>query len=129
MATGRHPVVMAEIKQRIASAVRAARKAKGLSQQKVAEDIGTTLETVSKCERGASAPSVEVFLAMVRVLGLNVNDLANVEDLADEAAPRATVSTKRHRLEAEVTATARSMPDAELQLYADFGKLLGKWKG
>lgn len=113
---------MAEIKQRIASAVRAARKELDLSQQEVADAIGTTLETVSKCERGASAPSVEVFLALVRVLKLNI------ADLIEEAPPRGAISTKRARLEAEVTTTARSMADTELQLYADFGKMLAKWK-
>ena len=113
---------MADIKQRIASAVRAARKAKGLSQQEVAEAIGTTLETVSKCERGASAPSVEVFLAMVRALDLSVANLINANQDSEQLSP------KRARLEAEVTATARRLKDGELQLYADFGKLLGDWR-
>lgn len=109
---------MPDVKQRIAAAVRAARKSKGLSQQQVAEAIGTTLETVSKCERGASVPSVEVFLAMVRVLGLDVADLAaNSDDRTD-------VSTSRARQEAEVMAVARAISDTDLQLFADFGKLL-----
>ena len=77
--------------------MRAASKEMGLSQQEIADAIGTTLETVSKCERGASAPSVEVFLALVRVLDLRV------ADMIDEAAPRGTVSAKRSRREHQNT--------------------------
>jgi transcriptional regulator with XRE-family HTH domain len=113
---------MTETKQRIAAAVRAARKEMGLTQQEVADKIGTTLETVSKTERGTSAPSVEVFLAMVRVLQLEIDDLIS------DAVTHSTASTKRARLQAEVTTTARAMADAELQLFADFGKLLGQWR-
>jgi transcriptional regulator with XRE-family HTH domain len=119
---------MTETKQRIAAAVRAARKEMGLTQQEVADKIGTTLETVSKTERGTSAPSVEVFLAMVRVLQLQIDDLISDDDLSNDAVTRSTASTKRARLQAEVTTTARAMADAELQLFADFGKLLGQWR-
>jgi transcriptional regulator with XRE-family HTH domain len=111
---------MADIKQKIASAVRAARKERGLSQQDVADAAGVTLETVSKCERGASVPSVEVFLALVRDLQLNVSDLM------DEPDGRAAISTRRARIEAELLAVARAVPDAQLELLADFAKLLGK---
>ena len=114
---------MAEIKQQIGSAVRAARKARGMSQQEVADAIGTTLETVSKCERGASAPSLEVFLSMVRVLGLDV------PDLVANASNAEAVSPNRARLQAEIAGTARRLTDAELQLYAEFGKLLRGWTG
>jgi transcriptional regulator with XRE-family HTH domain len=75
------------------------------SRQEVADQIGTTLETASKTERGTSAPSVEVFLAMVRVLQLEIDDL--ISD--DDSVARSTASTKRARLQAEVTTTARAM--------------------
>lgn len=114
---------MADIKQQIGSAVRAARKARGLSQQEVADAIGTTLETVSKCERGVSAPSLEVFLSMVSVLGLDF------PGLAAGASDAEVVSPKRAQLQAEIAATARRLTDAELQLFAEFGKLLRGWTG
>ena len=75
------------------------------------------------CFEPKRAPSVEVFLALVRELRLNVADLAELPTAGEP------ISTRRARTEAEVTTTARSLPDAELQLYADFGKMLAGWKG
>ena len=114
---------MAEVKQRIASAVRAARKELGLSQQQVADKIGTTLETVSKCERGVSSPTVEVFLAMVRELHLPVDDLLGQKD------ERGQVSVSRARVEAEIAVASRLLSEADLRLLSDFINLLRKRQG
>lgn len=58
------------------SPIRAARKAKRLSQQEVADKVGVSKATVSDWERGRMFPRPDKAVALVRVLpGLTLNKL------------------------------------------------------
>ena len=61
--------------------IRDARRAAGLSQEKLAERVGVTRQAVTKWENGQSAPSTENLLRLAEVLGVPANTLL------DAAAP------------------------------------------
>ena len=49
-----------------------------MSQEKVAEQAGISANTVSRIEGGQSAMSIEIFIKMVRILGVDANELLGV---------------------------------------------------
>ena len=51
------------------------RKAAGLSQEQLAEQIGVSRQTVSKWETGQSAPELEKLVALSRVFGISTDML------------------------------------------------------
>lgn len=51
------------------------RKAAGLSQEQLAEQIGVSRQTVSKWETGQSAPELEKLLALSRIFGVSTDTL------------------------------------------------------
>ena len=51
------------------------RKAKGLTQEQLAEKSGYSVEFVSLVERGVNAPAVAGFEKIAKVLGVEVKDL------------------------------------------------------
>ncbi len=53
----------------------AARQAAGLTQQQLAEQVGVGRVTIARIEAGTQTPSVEIALAMARVLGRSVEEL------------------------------------------------------
>lgn len=51
------------------------RKERGFSQQELADQIGTGKDIVSRYERNASSPSIEVAAKIARALGVSLDDL------------------------------------------------------
>jgi len=64
--------------------IKAARKAKGLSQEEVAARLGVVRQTVSKWEKGLSVPDADLLVQMARLLEVPVDDLLDVETLPQE---------------------------------------------
>jgi transcriptional regulator with XRE-family HTH domain len=58
--------------------VREARRRAGLSQRELAERAGTTQSAIARLETGASAPSLDTVLRLVRLCGLDL-EVALVE--------------------------------------------------
>ncbi|MBN1520605.1 MAG: helix-turn-helix transcriptional regulator [Spirochaetales bacterium] len=59
--------------------VREFRKERGLTQQELADAVGTTRQTVISVETGKYKPSVELALKMARALTARVEDLFLLE--------------------------------------------------
>lgn len=55
--------------------LRAARQARGLSQEELAEEVGTSLESVSRAERGVVWPSVPALRRLADVLAVPADEL------------------------------------------------------
>lgn len=55
--------------------IRDRRQEIGLSQEKVAEKAGISANTVSRIECGQSAMSIEIFIRMVQILGIDADAL------------------------------------------------------
>ena len=69
-----------------------ARKAKGLSQEELAEAIGVSRQAVSKWETGEAMPDLEKLTALCRILELDMDYLA----LGKTAASKAATPKKSH---------------------------------
>lgn len=50
-----------------------------MSQEKVAEQAGISTNTVSRIEGGQSAMSIDIFIRIVQVLGVDANELLGVD--------------------------------------------------
>ena len=73
-----------KIQQRIASRIRQARRAKGLTQEQLAETLDVATETVSRYEAGKLPPSLPMLYRMADALSVDVESLVG----RGPAAPR-----------------------------------------
>ena len=109
---------MDDLKKRVAAKLRAARIKKRMTQEAVAEAAGVTTETVSNSERAQSLVSLDVFLRLARILEIETRDLL--------VSPPQTrrISSKRLRLEVDLSTLTDEMSDADLALLIQIGRLL-----
>ena len=76
----------------IGEQIKAARKAKGVSQEKLAVRLGVVRQTVSKWENGMSVPDADVLIQIAELLDVPVSQLlgmeseSGVQDMAGELA-------------------------------------------
>ena len=64
--------------------IRDRRQEISMSQEKVAEQAGISVNTVSRIEGGQSAMSIEIFIKMVQILGVDANELLGVSGQTKE---------------------------------------------
>jgi transcriptional regulator with XRE-family HTH domain len=57
----------------------ALRKAKGMSQQKLATEADVGLATIKRVEIAAVSPSVDVLISISQALGIHLHELVNDE--------------------------------------------------
>lgn len=55
--------------------LKSARAAKDWSQQQLAEAVGVSRQTINAIEKGDYNPTINLCIAICRVLGLTLNDL------------------------------------------------------
>jgi len=70
-----------EFKKRFGARVQAARLRRGLSQERLAEQIGKSKDMISQLERGINATRIEVVLQIAEVLDTSILDLLDVEQV------------------------------------------------
>ena len=66
---------MSRIKKLLGQRIRDARKAKGLTQEQLAERLGIGTSNISYIETGKFAPSMENFEKLVEILGVEPSEL------------------------------------------------------
>ena len=59
----------------IADRIQSLRKAKGMSQEELADKVGVSRQAVSKWESGASDPSTTNLMALAKLFGVEAEDL------------------------------------------------------
>ena len=64
---------------KIGAFISSCRKEKGLTQAKLAEQIGISDRAVSKWENGKSLPDASIMMELCDILGITVNDLLKGE--------------------------------------------------
>ncbi len=64
--------------------IQAGRKAAGLSQEALGEQLGVSRQAVSKWESDAAIPELENLIAMSRLFGVSVGVLLGVESASAE---------------------------------------------
>ena len=60
------------------------RKSLGMTQRQLAEKLGMSDKSVSKCERGVCLPDVSVYKELCSILGISLNEFLAGEDIAQE---------------------------------------------
>ena len=74
------------------------RKEKNMTQEKLAEKMGVSINAVSKWERGLSFPDVSLYKKLCKELGVNIEELINGEkDNSEEAKEKAIISTVKEK--------------------------------
>ena len=82
----------------------ALRRAKGISQEALAEQLGVSRQAVSKWETGTAKPELDNILALCRILEVSPNELlGDTTQPINELAPSVTVESLKA---ANVTASA-----------------------
>ena len=66
---------MVAVTQRIATVIRERRKAKGLTQEQLAEMAGVSSGYIGQLERSEMTPSVRVIARLIDILGIDANAL------------------------------------------------------
>ena len=70
--------------RKIASFIANKRKAKGLTQQQLADMLHISFQAVSKWESGAAYPSIELLYALSHALGTTTDEILNAKDSEDK---------------------------------------------
>ncbi|WP_136525731.1 helix-turn-helix domain-containing protein [Geomonas ferrireducens] len=75
---------MQTAKQLLGTRVREVRKLRGLSQEKLAEQVGVDPKQISRIEGGKSAPSLDTLEAIAKHLQVEMKDLFDFQHLVQE---------------------------------------------
>ncbi len=69
----------------LGTAIRQAREEKGMSQERLAEELGVSRQAVSKWEKGTSEPNTSNLMALAKLYGIPAEDLLRgVESALEE---------------------------------------------
>jgi len=129
---------MQQLRDQIGAAVRSARKRekKPLTQEKLAERAGVSMETISNVERGSTLPTVDVLFRIARALSLDLAEMVKAmptEDAAGanaepaEAVPKEAAPTKeRLKLERSLSDVAQRLPDDKLRTLIEIAQVLSR---
>lgn len=94
-----------ELKRRVGLQVRAARLHAGMTQERVAELIDRTVESVSNIERGRTLPTLQTLELLSRHLGIPLREFFSEETELDGR------SRRRIELELRLRETVRGLSD------------------
>ena len=96
-------------REQIAAAIRAARRARGLTQEALAERINRTSASLSNLERAHALPSLDTLILIAEVLDVPISTLV-------EAPATGRKSRSRIREENELIDLIRSLSSEQLRI-------------
>lgn len=70
-----------DFNKRFGAKIKRLRKAKGLSQEELAEKIDKTVETISSTERGITVPRIDNTMLIAKVLDVPLHELFEINEL------------------------------------------------
>jgi transcriptional regulator with XRE-family HTH domain len=96
---------------KLGNGIRRRRQEIGMSQEKVAEKVGISVNTVSRIEGGQSAMSIEIFIKIVQTLDMDANELLGVNSLekGDDVKYKKMLARIRHLKQREQTVVLQTM--------------------
>lgn len=106
-----------DLKQKFGLQIRAIRKAKGLTQEQVAELIDRSTRAISDLERGRSLPKPETLVTLSERLNVPLRAFFDFE-IKDENDPR------RGELLAEIDTTIHQLDNRELEIVVQQARAL-----
>lgn len=77
------------LSHKIGLRVRSLRKRKGITQERLAELVDKTPETISNIERGASSPSLQTLELLTKHLGVPIRELFDFDQSSTKSRRRA----------------------------------------
>ncbi len=104
--------------------IRAARTAKHLTQEELAERLDVSPETISHFERGVTSPSLKTLTTLAKLLDLKLSDV-----FAGLPGTPRKVSAKRADLEAQLRQIMLTWDDDRLQFLLDMAATIDKHAG
>jgi transcriptional regulator with XRE-family HTH domain len=115
-----HAKGMSIIRERFAAELRVAREAAGLTQEELAERADSSVDFLSKLERGLNSPSLETLASLMQALQIDPMRLFAVDQRK---------LTASHRdLEARAATLIRSMDDDVLLAWITIGHTIASLK-
>ena len=100
-----------QLARTLGAAAREAREQMGLTQAEVAVRIGVAMEVYGRIERGVLLPSIQTFLSMCHVLGVDPRALLGLMDPGSAPRPRQPAEDPPHVR--RLTSLARELGEAE----------------
>lgn len=107
----------------IGTTILAARRAKGLTQEALAELVGVSAAAVSKWETGASYPDITLLPPLARALGLTVDALLDFHPAPSDEELRAISERLRAVFDGQGFAAGQQEAEAALREYPSCGQL------
>ena len=98
--------------------LRTTRKARGWSQEELAQKLDTSKQVISRYERGERTPKVSVAAKYAEILGVSLNDLMG-EVLPDNIAPMASLKHHSVPLVGEVAAGEPILAEQQYDVYVN----------
>lgn len=108
-------------REQLAAAIRAARRAKGLTQEELAERIDRTSASLSNIERARSLPSLDTLILIAKALDVPIGSLLDVSTSRSKA-------RSRIREENEIMDMIRSLSSEQLRIARVQIEALGSMK-
>ena len=107
----------------IGTTILAARRAKGLTQEALAELVGVSAAAVSKWETGASYPDITLLPPLARALGLTVDALLDFHPAPSDEELRAISERLRAVFDGQGFAAGQQAAETALREYPSCGQL------
>lgn len=99
--------------------LKALRQSKNLTQEELADQVGRSVDAISKIERGASLPSLDTIIRLSACLNTSLHDiLSPIES-------QYLKSEQRVKLEARLAAMVTSLSDEQLKIAVRQIEVLG----
>ena len=115
-----HATSMADLRARFAAELKVARQQAGMTQEALAAATNTSVDFLSKLERGLNSPSLETLAALVRALHLDPVRLLVPDD------PQRSLTPARRELEIRAARLAHELDDDELLALLDIGNAIAR---
>lgn len=108
---------VSSLKTMVGNNLRQARRARGWTLERLAGEAGVSVETVSRIERGQSAPSFDTVELLAGTLAVRPERLFGLAGDADPASPRGQALHRLHDILANAT-------DGQVELVAGLAELV-----
>lgn len=113
----------AELKSHIAAIVRAARKAKGITQEELAGRIKRTPESLSNVERGNALPSIETLICLCQELQIDPNSIFRTQgNLEKRSQNEQRLAEEIQQIVLNLDEEALTLAKAQLEALLEFVK-------
>lgn len=108
-----------DLKRRIATRVRVARRNRGVTQEQLAEAVDRTVETISNIERGRTLASLDTLEKVAKRLNIPMRDFF-------DDAGRGTLARRRYELESRLVEIVRALTDVDAEIAVGQLEVLAK---